>query len=444
MTGFKCRLVSSICLAVCACIPAYAATLGGTSIYSSPDLLQAANQALPYANLSAAIYECDKDNCKKNGTAQQGWNLIDESTVTTSYKIVRSSVADSTPAMIFRDGPTQTTPSVLPKTSEITLANTSKLVNLPPSIGSVMPAEERVINDPIGFHAVVYKNPQGKIAVIFEGTTLSSYNDWKANLGQFLQAIPSQYEEAIDFVRRIIEAECGKGNQQSCKNNIVVSGHSLGGGLAQYAALMFGLNAYIFNPAGLWSPTIASVDREMADQANIVLFKTKGYQVLGNLGRLRTSDVVSKTGTQFARNEFVVPVELSKYSWNPVSDAIEIHGMVKLKDAIAKLDSEFRSASLATRNSVSEYLPPLVAAAPEQFSETAVCFGVEGSMCLFDGERWLVEKDVVTYFSPTSLTRKGLLHGGQWVTPMRFLYISTRGYGRVGRIHWGNDVAKGG
>ena len=85
----------------------------------------------------------------------------------------------------------------------------------------------------------------------FRGTDPASARDWVNNYGQlFGDKVPPQYEAAYRFARNAA-AQYGK------DYDIVLTGHSLGGGQAQYAALALAnedgiiTKAITFNSAGL-------------------------------------------------------------------------------------------------------------------------------------------------------------------------------------------------
>lgn len=94
-----------------------------------------------------------------------------------------------------------------------------------------------------GFNAQVYRNSKtGQIALAFEGTYPLSISDWATNIEQGI-GLPSVQYELAEYVTACAINKYGSG--------IVLTGHSLGGGLAQYAASKFNVNAVTFNAAGL-------------------------------------------------------------------------------------------------------------------------------------------------------------------------------------------------
>jgi putative lipase involved disintegration of autophagic bodies len=79
----------------------------------------------------------------------------------------------------------------------------------------------------------------------FAGTTLEGASgiasDWGNNFGQYVGGVPEQYDR-------------GRALAESLKQqhpDLVITGHSLGGGIAAYAGMATGSETYTFNAAGL-------------------------------------------------------------------------------------------------------------------------------------------------------------------------------------------------
>lgn len=93
-------------------------------------------------------------------------------------------------------------------------------------------------------YAELYPPLNGHAAVlIFRGTQITSANDIMANIAQFTGSIPPKYIWAASLAAQAARELNGA--------PLILSGHSLGGGLAMYAGLKNRLPAVTFNPAGL-------------------------------------------------------------------------------------------------------------------------------------------------------------------------------------------------
>ena len=94
-----------------------------------------------------------------------------------------------------------------------------------------------------GFRAVALQStdPGDKRTIVaFAGSR--DGKDWKANIGQGLGLPTKQYNEAVDFANKW---------KSAAGSNAILTGHSLGGGLASYASLKTGLHATAVNSAPL-------------------------------------------------------------------------------------------------------------------------------------------------------------------------------------------------
>jgi hypothetical protein len=107
-----------------------------------------------------------------------------------------------------------------------------------------------VRDDKIGFHAATYENANGELVIAFEGTDFSSSGDREADLEIGLNRRTQQHAAALDYVAGIMLKAKASGKK------VTVTGHSLGGSLAQYTANAFGLNASTIGTAAV--PTTQS------------------------------------------------------------------------------------------------------------------------------------------------------------------------------------------
>jgi hypothetical protein len=122
-----------------------------------------------------------------------------------------------------------------------------------------------------GFRAAVYVK-DGQFVVAFAGTDPTHLGDLGTDIRQGLGLNSGQFEQAQALARKV-EASLG--------DNVVFTGHSLGGGLASHAALSTGGTAVTFNASGLNDNTIrrAGLDpddaREAAENGQIRAFRNR-------------------------------------------------------------------------------------------------------------------------------------------------------------------------
>lgn len=96
-----------------------------------------------------------------------------------------------------------------------------------------------------GFGANFYTGPHGHIVLAFTGT--DEGRDWRHNFGQGLGLRDAQYDQAIELAGEARRAFGGE---------LVLTGHSLGGGLAAAAAMVHEVPAVTFNAAGVHDRTL--------------------------------------------------------------------------------------------------------------------------------------------------------------------------------------------
>lgn len=103
-------------------------------------------------------------------------------------------------------------------------------------------------NDKSGFYAHAFINNDLKmIGIVFRGTDDMS-SDWVfSNSCFYFACTPSQYTDALEFYSTVYK-ECGKDFQY------IVSGHSLGGGLAQLISIEKEIEAIVFDSPGALNP----------------------------------------------------------------------------------------------------------------------------------------------------------------------------------------------
>lgn len=102
-----------------------------------------------------------------------------------------------------------------------------------------------------GFDAALYRNPQGLVVLAFNGTDQG--RDWRSNLRQGIGLDDVQYDQAIALASKA---------QQAFGQDLVLSGHSLGGGLAASAGMVHNIPTVTFNAAGVHDATLERYDRD--------------------------------------------------------------------------------------------------------------------------------------------------------------------------------------
>lgn len=143
------------------------------------------------------------------------------------------------------------------KQAALLAAHTYRSSGQPPAGYAILDRETEGGN---GFEAVAYKhNGSGRIIIAFEGTATESLAeqlaDWGHNVSvaqrELLRAaheVPiTQFAAAGKFTDRVV----AKARTASPASEIVLTGHSLGGGLVQYEAARTGLSGHTFNAPGV-------------------------------------------------------------------------------------------------------------------------------------------------------------------------------------------------
>ncbi|KRG39702.1 phospholipase [Stenotrophomonas pictorum JCM 9942] len=103
-------------------------------------------------------------------------------------------------------------------------------------------------NDRSGFDAGFYRGPDGQVVLAFCGTDQGK--DWPQNLGQGVGFQTRQYKNAIELTERALAAY---------GENLLLTGHSLGGGLAAAAGVINNTPTVTYNSAGVHSNTFERV-----------------------------------------------------------------------------------------------------------------------------------------------------------------------------------------
>jgi len=126
--------------------------------------------------------------------------------------------------------------------------------------GNTTPEGWNRAGDPIlgntGFKAAVFERtkPDGRVERVLTFAGTDDLADWAVNIdqailgpGDFLGIGPNtQYQQALNLATSEVLKASSDGNV-----DLSITGHSLGGSLAQYASMMTGTEAVVFNSAGV-------------------------------------------------------------------------------------------------------------------------------------------------------------------------------------------------
>jgi uncharacterized protein YukE len=123
-----------------------------------------------------------------------------------------------------------------------------------------------------GFDAAVYRNDSGQYVLAFAGT--SSLTDWGANLQQGVGALSGQHLQAIALAQGLAGAVGSE--------NMVITGHSLGGGLASTASVATDIPAVTFNAAGVHPNTVLAASA-LGDDSGYSSGQIRNYHVRGEM-----------------------------------------------------------------------------------------------------------------------------------------------------------------
>jgi hypothetical protein len=102
-----------------------------------------------------------------------------------------------------------------------------------------------LVDPSTGLQAAIYRGADGRLALVFAGS--NDLQDWITNARQGVGFDDEQYDQAVALAQ---EASVAFGD------SLVISGASLGGGLAATAALATDTPAVIFNAAGVHDNTL--------------------------------------------------------------------------------------------------------------------------------------------------------------------------------------------
>lgn len=187
-------------------------------------------------------------------------------------------------------------------------------------------------NGETGFRAGIYTDGNGNYVLAFAGS--NELQDWTgANLRQGLGWQAEQFDEAVQLAQ-LADTAFG--------DNLVVTGHSLGGSLAATASLAIGNAAVTFNAAGVHDDTMRDLGLDpAAAKADAEAGQIRRYNVDGEVLTTAQQDIWGVNGIPDAPGHEIVlddPDPLTGWNrFNPVAIARhsgELHSQGSVLEAL--------------------------------------------------------------------------------------------------------------
>ncbi len=247
----------------------------------------------------------------------------------------------------------------------------------------------------VGFKSALYKSDRGEFTLAFAGTNSKSIKDLWTDAKGGAGFTPEQFNKAMDL---------GKNVTSALGDNVVFTGHSLGGGLASYAAIGSGAAATTFNPMDLTRNLISSARAQASPDSPYADIKpslsdwggVKGVVAMGN-------DPASGVRSYVQSGEFLDKVQSTGYTATPENVNAGGGAPTSFNDFGQKivLDSQpGQSTSTMAKHSI-DYMQPNVAQNmrnrfDEQFG------GADGNTYNYNGNKDSLYPWTGPYVTPTT------------------------------------------
>ncbi|WP_456832937.1 hypothetical protein [Deinococcus sp. UYEF24] len=163
-----------------------------------------------------------------------------------------------------------------------------------------VPGRQSYLHAPSGLTFAAYQSPLGHVTLLLGGANSShserqgptfpaEVKQMEANVLNLIGRVPQLYR-AADLLTLLV--------RDQVEGKLTVGGHSLGGGLAQYAGLMNGLNVLAFSPTALGRGLLALLFQlgKLADAPKI-LDRTRSFSLEG--------DPIPQIGTHWLHSSVV-------------------------------------------------------------------------------------------------------------------------------------------
>lgn len=173
-------------------------------------------------------------------------------------------------------------------------------------------------NPETGFRAAVYTDGDGRYVLAYAGS--NDVQDWINNARQGIGWDAEQYDQAVQLAQQVDAAFGADGN-------LVITGHSLGGGLAATAALATDTAAVTFNAAGVHDDTLRSLGLDPAQaRADAEGGLIRRYNIGGEILTAAQEDVWVVNNLPDAPGHEITlddpaPPQAPDWTWNPIEMA---------------------------------------------------------------------------------------------------------------------------
>lgn len=183
-----------------------------------------------------------------------------------------------------------------------------------------------------GLYAVAYQNiSTGEIVIAYKGTTIRDSGDLGADIALTVGGDHPQFEAALQFALAIRDQYAGTASA------ISVTGHSLGGGLAQLAADVFGFGGMTFDAPGVDQLTTGTA-AEQFTQFFTNTGESFGHMPAGFTNLTVFGSVVSSIGDHIGTTPAPVQVENGTVNVIELMAAWTISGGVAVPMLMMALD----------------------------------------------------------------------------------------------------------
>lgn len=195
-----------------------------------------------------------------------------------------------------------------------TVGQWSRLDDAQLSAAGIDPAS--LENADTGFRAGIYTDGDGKYVVAYAGS--NDVQDWITNARQGIGWDAKQYDQAVQLARDA---------QQAFGENMVITGHSLGGGLAATAALATDTAAVTFNASGVHDDTLRDLGLDPATvKGDAENGQIRRYNIGGEVLTAAQEDVPLLNGIPDAPGHEINlddpdPPQAPDFTWNPIEMA---------------------------------------------------------------------------------------------------------------------------